>query len=325
MLLLMLFGTCVVIIFFAFGLFKNPKQQFHLKLSVFDGQFSALIFYAEQLDFFKDEGLKVDYTLFDAGVSSVKDLMEGNADLATGAEFVAVSYIEKSPDLRILYTISSGYVNSIIYDQSIDLSSAENKRIGLKVNSQADFFFQRFLIYNDLPADGFEIIDINPAEMLDKMITHEVDGVVVWDPFAFEIKNKLRGQYVSQSVQAHQDLYFLLFTKDQVLKVKDKKESIEAFTRALLKAETYSKKNSEDFKKFLEQRFEMPQEELNNTIENVDFSVSLPQVLLEAMEAEASWSIMSGNFESDTILNYLNYIEVDLLLSIDPKSVFLYR
>ena len=314
--------SCLLIVF-ALIFFRSPKTELELDVSVFDGQFCALIFYAEHLHLFEEERLKINYTYFDSGVSAVENLVADQADLATGAEFVAVNYIQKNPELRILSTIATGDVSDIIYKKDVDLYSSNKKRIGIKLLSQADFFFQRFLVYNDLSPESFEIIDTNPSDMLEKLKNDELDGVVVWDPIAYEIKTTLKEEVKDESVQAGQELYFLLLSNASV--IEEKEEAIQRFLQVIVKAEELSEKKPDDFRSFLKERLRLTDEELEDTVDDVLFSVSLSQALLEAMEAEARWSIMKGTFTGQTLPNYLDFIKPNYLLEIEPDRVFLYR
>ncbi|MFW6262660.1 MAG: ABC transporter substrate-binding protein [Thermotogota bacterium] len=312
-----------LVIIFALIFFWQPKPELELTVSVFDGQFCALIFYAEHLNLFNEERLKVDYSYFDAGINSVDDLLAGNADLATAAEFVAVNYIWLNPELRILSTIATGDVNSIIYKKDVDLASPDKKRIGITLESQADFFFQRFLVYNDLSQESFEVIDTNPSDMLEELKQEQLDGVVVWEPFVNKIIMALKEEVTHESVQAGQDLYFLLFSKESI--VEKKAEQIKRFLNALVKAQRYKEKNGDDFRAYLTEHFKMTDDQLERTIENVDFSVSLSQGLLQAMEAEARWCIKSGTCKDISLPNYLDYLVSKYLLEINPDKVFLYQ
>ena len=316
-------SVCFILIIFALIFFWQPKTELELQVSVFDGQFCALIFYAEHLGLFEEERLKVDYSYFDAGINTVEVLLEGNADLATAAEFVAVNYIYDNPELRILSTIATGDVNRVIYNKDVDLSSTDKKRIGLKVESQADFFFQRFLVYNDLSRESFEVVDTAPSDMLEKLTNDYLEGVVVWDPFAFEIEKALKDKVNYESVQTGQELYFLLFSTEKTINRKE--EEIERFLRALIKAEQHKENKQTDFRVFLKERFKMTEKELESTIESVYFSVSLSQSLLNAMEAEAQWCKMCGAFKNGSLPNYLNYLEPKYLLKINEDKVFLYQ
>jgi len=171
--------------------------------------------------------------------------------------------------------------------------------------------------------ESFEVIDTAPSDMLKKLTNNELEGVVVWDPFAFKIENALKDEVNHESVQTGQDLYFLLLSTEETITRKE--EEIERFLKALIKAQQHKEKNQDDYSGFLKERFQMSEEERESTNENVYFSVSLSQALLHAMEAEARWCIMCGNFKDSSLPNYLDYLEPKYLLKIDRDKVFLYK
>ena len=321
--LFIIIAICLITLWIVLKPFKQPETPFELNVSAFDGPYSALIFYSDYLGLFKDENLHISYSLFDSGVKCVENLINGKVDLATGAEFVGVSFFDRDNNLRILSSITEGDVIQIIYQDDVLLNSPEIKKIGLKRNSQADFFFQRYLVYNDLPSDRFEIIETEPVDMKEKLTNRELDGVVVWEPFVYNILNTSETALKSESVQANQNFYFLLFSKNNI--IQEKGEAIKRFISALIRAQRHKEKNEEDFREFLQERFNYSEEEFENTVKKVSFSVSLTQGLINAMEAEARWNIMTGAFEEPSFPNYLRAIDESFLLTVAPEQVYLYQ
>lgn len=313
----------LIILWIALKPFKQTETPFELRVSAFDGPYSALIFYTDYLDLFKDENLHISYSLFDSGVRCVENLINEEVDLATGAEFVGVSFFERDNNLRILSSIAEGDVIQIIYQDDVLLNSPQIKKIGLKKNSQADFFFQRYLVYNDLPRDGFDIIETEPVDMREKLSNKELDGIVVWEPFVYDILNTSETALKSESVQANQNFYFLLFSNNNI--IQEKGEAIKLFISALIRAQRHKEKNEEEFREFLQERFNYSKEELENTVKKVSFSVALTQGLINAIEAEAQWNIMTGAFEEPSLPNYLRAIDETFLLTVAPEQVYLYH
>jgi NitT/TauT family transport system substrate-binding protein len=301
----------------------NKVNVENLKVGVFKGEFSSLIYLADEKGFFKDNGLNVELSEYDSGVKAVLALLNKEVDVADGAEFVAVSNIN-GKDLRIFSAINS-ISNAIRLiakkDKIFDVTSLVGKKIGIKSKSQAEFFMGSYLTLNLLKADDIKLIDIDPSAMSGALKNNQLDGVVVWDPFASNIEEMLGADSFVSDVQSGRDFYFLTMTRQEI--IKEKPEVLKKFLSALIQAESFAKQHNDQAKEAVKNRLGYDQEYIDKVWPHYGLKVFLPQTLLVTMEDEAKW--LGKGAGGSQLPNYLDFIDYSILGSLDNNRVTIIR
>ena len=89
----------------------QPQTEEHttpfdeLTLALYRGDVSALVYIAQNEDYFLDNGLDVDFVEFPSGKQAIDYMLTGEADIAIAGEFVFITNLPDNPDLRILPTL----------------------------------------------------------------------------------------------------------------------------------------------------------------------------------------------------------------------------
>ena len=114
-----------------------------------------------------------------------------------------------------------------------------------------------------------------------------------------------------------------MVTTDEVITARG--EAIERFLKALVEAERFVKQYPDQAKDIITERLDVEEDYVASVWPKNDFTTSLPQSLILAMDDEARWSIANNLTDKKVVPNYLDYIYWDGLEALKPKAVNIIR
>ena len=158
-----------------------------ITLATYYGLESALIYVAEDLGYFEENGLNVTLKEYPSGKQCADALIAGEADISTSADFVLVSNSFNYTDLRVLGAVASCDNVDLVARKDRDinqLSDLKGKKIGVLRKSVAEFFLGTLSVLNDFSIDDIEIVDLTPPKNVEAISNGEIDAALVWNPFA---------------------------------------------------------------------------------------------------------------------------------------------
>lgn len=308
-------------------LFNPPPPKYtgpveKLTLGEVKSEDAALILVAQDKGFFAENGLEVTLKDYPSGVAGIEDLIMGSVDLVTAGEFAVVNNSFRNDNLRIVTTIRSGESIELIArrDRGVSkIADLKGRKIGVTKKTGPEFALGTFLTFNNLAPSDITIIDLSPAQLVEAISKGDVDAVMIFNPFAYNIKKKLGDMAVSWSGQSGRRQYFLLVARKQL--VDSRPEMMRRLLLALQQAETFVANNPKQTQDFLTKLLQYEQPYLAATWSNHHFGLSLDQDLLLSMEDDARWAIKNKLTGQTTIPNYLNFIYFDALEKIKPEAV----
>jgi len=301
---------------------KNKESVKKLTLAAYAGDTCALVYIADAQGFFVENGLEVTIKDYEAGKLATDALIEGEADISTGSEFVLVSNSFDVPDLRILGTIAVVEKNELISRRDKGIAKIEDvkgKKIGVTKKSMGEFYLGEFLILNSVNIKDIDIVDLKPSEIIEAIVNGEIDAGLTWNPNIYYIKKRLGEKVVSWPAQGGRSYCFILMSRDSWLK--NNSQATERLIRSLVRAEQYIDANQKEAKAFVKNKFGYENDYMDYFWETHSFVVKLPQSLILSIEDEARWRISVGLTDKRKVPNYLNYIYFDGLKAVKPEAV----
>lgn len=301
---------------------KFSGQVEDVRLGAYLGEFSSLIWIAEDIGCFEEFGLNVEVQEYESGVAPMQDMLAGELDIVTSGEFVAVSHIFDHPDIQIFSIIQKGDAIELIAKAGQDIDEIKDligKRVGLVRNSQADFFFGKLVASHGVNYQDVEIVDLAPSEMAAALEVGQVDAVMVWEPYVYDLIEQFGSDVISWPGQNSQEFFFVLSSTKQLLA--DRPHVAARLLAALVEAERYLNAWPEEAKEIIAKRIRQDREYLDYTWEKNEFLISLEQGIFPSMEDEARWMIANGLTDQTRVPNYLENINIDILLSVQPTAV----
>ncbi|MEE8479300.1 MAG: ABC transporter substrate-binding protein, partial [Candidatus Neomarinimicrobiota bacterium] len=108
-------GIIIVVVIVGIGLYrsiqKQPKKYTgpveKITLAAYAGETGALVYFAENQGYFEENGLEVIIKDYESGKAAAETLINGEADIATSADFVFVSNSFDHTDLRVFGTVAT--------------------------------------------------------------------------------------------------------------------------------------------------------------------------------------------------------------------------
>ncbi len=289
-------------------------------------ELSTLIWIAEEKGYCEENGLDATVKAYDTGIETKNALLAGEVDVADTVDFVISGLGFEEVDIKVLASINTAIIDYIIArrDRGISsLSDLKGKKIGIKPGSSAEYYLGRTLIFNGLSLEDVELIAIHPPDMPEAIMQGEVDATITWHPHNYHIKNSLGDNAIVWSAQGGQDVYWVVFSKDEF--IQKYPEKIKRLLKALIQAEEFVKNNNLEAKEIIARRVNLDLPYIESVWSDFHFVVDLTQSMIIVMEDQARWKIANNLTDKTEVPNYLDYIYFDALEEVKPGAVGIIR
>ena len=301
---------------------QTPTQK--VKIGLYNGDSSALAFFAKEKGFFKKENLDIEFKLYKSGRDAMAGMLNGEVDYSNSTEYVALKNSYKNKDFKILGSMATAIINEKKKKKSsgiYQIKDMKNKKIGTTFGTAAEYFTGIFLLLNNLEIEDITLVDINVGQRDNALESDKVDALFAWEPFFYNMKQKYKDELKYFEMPAGFEFYFI-FTVNN--KYHEKYPQISSkIVKALIKTERYMKKNKAEFNDFVKNYFNFDNVYSLYTLQRHHFSFTFPYPLTTTMYNQAKWleknKLVIGeatNIESlfdTTILNNIDRTKVTIL------------
>ncbi|MDD1678181.1 MAG: NrtA/SsuA/CpmA family ABC transporter substrate-binding protein [Methanomicrobiales archaeon] len=289
---------------------------------------TALFWIAEEEHFFSRNGLNITLRKYDSGAASLDGVVLGEADIAVGVtEFPLVRKAFQGEKIRTIGVIDKGYFTYLIArrDRGIeDASDLKGKRVGTTIGTIAEFHLGRFLTLHGMSMNDISLVDVKtPTEWVNAVADGDIDAISTAQPYADVARDRLGANAVIWSVQSSQPLFALIATSDAWITAHP--ELAIRFLRSITEAEEYLKMHPADSRSILQKKLDLNASYLDTVWQQNQFSLTLDQSLVLAMEDEARWMIKNNLTNATMVPDFQRYIYSDGLDAVKPGSVNIIR
>jgi len=163
------------------------------------------------------------------------------------------------------------------------------------------------------------VIDVPPPRSIDAITGGSIDGVIAWEPYTSQIRVKLADSAVALPIQSSQPRYGAITDRNDW--IKGHPEIVNRFLKSLAQAEDYLTHNPAAGKAIVRKRLNYDDDFTETIWSENQFSLSLDQSLVTAMEDEARWMIGNNLTRERTIPDFTKYIYLDGLKTVKPEAV----
>jgi NitT/TauT family transport system substrate-binding protein len=158
---------------------------------------------------------------------------------------------------------------------------------------------------------------------MDAIPDGSIDGVIAWEPYTSQIRVKLADRAVALPIQSSQPGYGAITARNDW--IKGRPEIVNRFLKSLAQAEDYLTSNPAAAKAILRKWLKIDDSFMETIWSENQFSLSLDQSLITAMEDEARWMIKNKLTKEKNVPNFLDYIYEDGLKAVKPEAVNIIR
>lgn len=325
--------AAVVILFIAIVLssfvYLNSQKPYTGKMESIAVAYSpfeslTLFWVAQEQGYFNQNGLNMTAHKYDTGTGALNGVLNGANDIVVGTtEFPLTARALEGNRIRTIASISKSEFIYIVAreDRGIHgVSDLKGKTIGTTFGTIAHFYLGRFLDLNGLSIQDVTLANLKtPAEWVNAVVNGSIDAVATAQPYADLAKDGLGSNAVFWSIQSSQPLYAQAIATDEW--ITSHPELVNRFLKSLLKAEAFTVNHPAEAKGIVKNQLNLTDVYIGGIWSENQFSLSLDQSLLLAMQDEAQWLISNNLTNATTIPNFINYLYVDGLKSVKPGAV----
>ena len=200
-----------------------------------------------------------------------------------------------------------------------DISDLAGKTVGVAFGSIAQFYLGSFLELNNINPSEVTVVNVPNAQTANALANGTVDAVVTYQPIINQIESLLHNDTVIWQAQSDQLGYFdAVCTTSWATTHSD---AIARFLKALIQSENYVTSHQNQAIASVTKTLNYSSSYLPSVWSNYQFSVTLDQSQILAMQTEAQWLISNNLTNTTSVPNFLNYVYVNGLESVQPNAV----
>ncbi len=305
---------------------RPPGRAESIKIGTVPVAVAGLLFIAEERRFFGANGLTVTITDYPTGIATTDALLKGETDIAWVAEFPFVGRAFAKEKIGIIAVVGRFSEQYLFGSKDRGIHTAfdlKGKTIGIPRTTIAEFYLGRFLEMHGMGAGDVSVVDVQPPQSLDAILTGRVDGVIAWEPYSSQARARLADSVISLPVQSSQPGYGLITARNDW--TREHPDVVNRLLIALAQAEDHLINNPADAKAILRKRLNYDDTFTETIWKENELALSLDQSLITAMEDEARWMIKSGLTSERQVPDFADYIHTDGLKAVKPGAVNIIR
>lgn len=300
--------------------------------STYQGE--AATYVALDRGIFEDHGLEVTLRKNPSGKTSLRNLYEGEVQIAHVAETPLVySLLDTSyfpglsiPPFQIFADkIYSNKIQKVIANRSAGIHEPVDivgKKIGLVKGTQLDFFFDSFLLEHQISKEEIEMVDLNPTEQVEAIKNGEIDVAVSWEPYATYIQHELGNNAAFLDTDLTYSTLWLSVTLKSFAEANQ--DILIAYLESLKDAQEYIRQNPDYARQLVSEQTGVPLAVVESLWNEIDYELSLSERMLTLLEDQARWMIRT-NVADTTIRNIQQYVHFEPMQKVHPKGITIVR
>ena len=283
---------------------------------------SELIYVAQNQHFFQQNGINFVIKTFETSTEADNAVLTSQADLATSGEYTEVTNAFANDNISVIANIDKYQGVYLIANKGHGIESVTDlvgKTIGVVFQSLKEYYLGSFLDVNGLSLSNVTLVNVQPSQWVSSIANGTVDAVVVSQNYISQVQAALPNNTIVWQVQGEQLAYALIY--GQTSRITQNSDLVNRFLKSLVEAQNFVIQNPTSAKAVLQTRFNYTAAYLAQDWPNHQFSLSLDDSLIPGLEEEVRWAISNNLVSGKTVPNFVNYIYINGLESVDSGSV----
>lgn len=259
----------------------------------------AATFVAQEQQFFKDQGLDVQLEHNPSGAVSIRELFDGDIDIAHVAETpIMYSLLDSSyyagtevPSFQIFADmIYADKIQRIIVRRDHEISGPRDipgKTLAIDQGTQLDYFLDSFLLEHQISKEQLNLVDMEPSEQLNAIAKGQIDVAVTWEPYATYIKQELKDTAIFLDTKLTYSTLWMATTLDRYAEKNPK--VLEKYLHSIRQAQKYIREHPRETQQLLAQRTGVSIEAIKSSWDDIEFELSLSERMITLLDDQARW------------------------------------
>jgi NitT/TauT family transport system substrate-binding protein len=304
------------------GANDRPAPAVPVTIGMEPNQVNSLIIIADNRGFFTANGLNVTIRNYPSGAAAVDGMMNGDSDIAMAAEFVLVGKALSRTPVKTLASVDRFQHIHLIgrSDRGIlNIPDLKGKRIGVPRKTAGEFYLGRFLLLHGMGMSEIIPVNIPPQQSADAIANGTVDAIVAWQPNVRVIEARFANGTVNWPAQGGQPAYCIAVAPDSW--IGNNPDAAYRLVNAIRQSESFAVANPVEARAIVRDRLKYDDAFMGTVWPEHQFSLTLDQSLILAMEDEARWMIANNMTNATGVPDFRKYISTEGLLKVKPGSV----
>ncbi len=285
-------------------------------------EYSGLLFIAEDRDFFAGNGLNVTLHDYTSSVESIKGLEAGETDITLVPEYSIVTEAFGGENLSIVGNIDKYQSVFLICrrDRGIyQVNDLNGKTIGVSRGTIGEFYLGRFLELRGVAKEDVKLAYIPTTQYIEAIGNGTVDAVVVVYKYVDQGREILGDDLAVWPIQSGQKGFVVLVCRKEW--AEGHQETINRLLESIGQAEGYAASAPLDAQSIVGRRMNYTDATMNAIRPDHQYSLTLDQSLVTAMEDEARWMIANNLTNTTSIPDFRDYIDASGMEAVRHGSV----
>jgi NitT/TauT family transport system substrate-binding protein len=309
------------------GYFASPSstvsgQTESISIGTAPVELAALVYIADDRGFFYGNGLNATIKNYDSALSAVAGMERGEVDISLSTEYPIVEEVFGSANISVFGSIDKYQTTYIVgmKDRGIQNSSdVAGKKIGVTRRSVGEFYLGRFLNLHGMNLGDVTLADLKPAQVQDALADRSIDAAVIWNIDPERVREQFGDNAVIWASQGGQPTFGVVAGRND--RIANRSVAIPRFLRSIDEAERYAVSHPAEARAIVQRRVNASDAHMEAAWSRHQFTLTLDQSLITAMEGEARWMIANNMTEEKTIPDFRKCIDTGSLEEIKPGSV----
>lgn len=289
-------------------------------------ELAGLIYIADDRGFFSENNLNVTIKNYDSALAAVAGMEKGDVDLSVSTEYPLIAEVFSSRNISIVGSIDKYQTTYLVgmKDRGIQKrADLAGKNIGVTSKSIGEFYLGQFLTLQGSSLKDVKLTDLKPAQVQASLADKSIDAAIIWNIDPETIEKQFGSSAVIWSAQGEQPTFGIVAGRVDQIPVHS--SAISRFLRSLDEAEHYAATHPFEARGIIQRRVNATDAHIETAWPRHQFSLTLDQSLITAMEHEARWMIANNLTEGKTVPDFGKYTYTKGLDDIKPDSVRIIR
>lgn len=307
--------------------FSRFAQSAPLTLAIADLPAFSTALIAEDQGYFAAEGLDLKTIHCVNGKRCLKHLTDGEAHYATVADTPVVLSAMGGGKFEILTQLgTTSRENHFLArsDRGIRVAAdLKGKRIGILRGTSAHYFADTLLLFNGVGPAQVTLVPLDSTDAAGPLIRGEVDAAGLYNPVWQKAQAAIGGQLVTIP---NPNVFSVTTVVVGISAAAGGKEADAIkLLRALKRADKLIDDEPAKARSIVATRLKLAKADIDAMWSDYDFSLSLSQQLISALEAQTRWALRESLVPGGKMPDYLDYVDVAPLRAIDSKAVSIFK